>query len=265
MIKEVIGITGASGFIGQNLIQRLKVEDISVRIIDKEKDLRDQVMGCKAIVHLAAINNFSSPGIESANVEYTRKLGEAIQAHVPDCLLIFTSSFAVYKIPQKGEVISEEYITDPRNRYGQTKLEAENIIKRSECNAWILRLSNVYGPGMPPFKHSVVSTFMELIKQGKEITIDGDGSQTRDFVYVDDAVSAIILALKKKLAGVRIVNICSGNDINLNDLVKKISQNVGREAKVKYNVTADSATAGFWKGDRSLAKKLLGWEPKIYI
>src|SRR3989344_2621271 len=265
MAKDTVGITGASGFIGQNLIQRLRTENVNIRIIDKEEDLVDQVVGCKAIVHLAAINNFLNPGIESANVEYTRKLAEAIQAHVLDCLLIFTSSFAVYKIPQKGDVVSEKYITESRNRYGQTKLEAEKIIKQFGLNVWILRLSNVYGPGMAPFKHSVVSTFRELIKQGKEITIDGDGSQTRDFVHVDDAVSAILLALKKKLVGVRIVNICSGDDINLNDLVKKISQDVGKKAKVKYNATADIATAGFWKGDRSLAKKLLGWEPKVYI
>lgn len=262
MVKQTVGITGASGFIGQKLVERLAKTRVKYRIVDRNKSIKDQVKGCTAVIHLAAVTNSSNPDIQSINVDYTRSI---IRELSPKCILIFTSSFAVYKTPGKGEVITEDYPTDPRNRYGQTKLEAEKLIKQSGLNAWILRLSNVYGPDMPPFKHSVVATFSELIKQGKELTIDGDGSQTRDFTNVDDVVSAMMLCLEQKPQGAQILNICSGVDTSLNDLVKIIGRELNEKPKVKYNTAADITTAGFWKGDWQLAKQLLGWKPKIHI
>lgn len=262
MGKEVIGITGASGFIGQNLIRRLKHNGYSIQTIGRDDDLKSLVGGCRSIIHLASINNSTDSNVEEVNVGYTQKLVDVIPR---ECFLVFTSSFAVYKIPKKGHVISENYPTNPRNLYGKTKLQSEQVIEKSGLNAWILRLSNAYGPGMPPFKHSVVSSFEELVRQDKELTIDGDGSQTRDFINVDDVVSAILLCLTQKPHGTQILNICSGIDTSLMDLVNKIGHKLNKNPKVKYNHTADMTTAGFWKGDWSKAKKTLGWKPTIYI
>lgn len=262
MGKEVVGITGASGFIGRALIDKFETDGVKYRVIDRIHNLSDQVGDCTAMIHLGSINDSSSPDIQMANVEYTQSLIGVLPA---DCILIFTSSFAVYKTPSKDEIITEDYPTDPRNRYGQTKLEAEKFIERSGLNAWILRLSNAYGSGMPPFKHSVVATFNELIKQDKELTIDGDGSQTRDFLNVEDVVLAINLCLKQESTGVQILNICSGVETSLNNLVQKLSQKQHKKPKLKYNTAADMTTAGYWKGDWSKAHKLLGWKPTIYI
>ncbi len=262
MGKEVVGITGASGFIGRNLVRKLEQNGFNVRIINRMGSLSNQVEGCISIIHLASINNSTDTNVEEVNVGYTQNLVDVLPQ---DCFLVFTSSFAVYKIPVKGDVISENYPTDPRNLYGKTKLKAEQVIDESGLDAWILRLSNVYGSGMPPFKHSVVSTFEELIRQNRELTIDGDGSQTRDFVHVDDVVSAIIACLKHKPQGTQSINICSGIDTSLNDLVKKIELKLNKSSRVKYNETADMTTAGFWKGDWSRAMKLFGWEPSIFI
>ncbi len=268
-MKEVV-ITGASGFLGQHLVAELQKDpDIHIKkfqrgqhSLDDIKSLRNLVEDSDVIFHLAGLVSSKNPGeLERVNVFGTQNLVTAMQAANPNAQLIFASTFAVYKTPQKGDLITEDYQTEQRNKYGQTKLSAENLIRAAGINYSILRFANVYGPGIAPFRHSVIATWFDAIKSNKEIIIDGDGSQTRDFIFVDDAVAALIAArdTQKILA-----NVCSGEETSLKELLNKMGEVSGVKPNIKYR-EGDPASGGYWHGSFDLVKKEIGWGPNVNL
>lgn len=278
MARKKVLVTGANGFIGEHLVACLSQKnDVQLRIFDRQKhsledveSLKELAEGSTHVFHLAGITNSADPHLFKVNVLGTLNLLEVLAEQAPEARLVFSSSFAVYKVPKSGEKIDENFPLQLRNKYGLSKLLAEEIIQFyaevGKVNAAILRLSNVYGLGMPPFKHSVVATIFKLIEEGKEITIDGDGSQTRDFIFVEDVVEAMVLtAFNTRLGNLMVINICSGEETSLNDLIREIEEVTGERANISYNRKADSSKGGFWQGDNVLAKRLLSWEPKVFL
>lgn len=270
-MKKVV-ITGAGGFVGGKLAARLEAEkNIEVEIFDPKINslfipgtLRNMVSKAEAVYHLAAVNDPKGHGILKTNIFGTWGILEAVRRYSPKSSFIFASSFAVYKEPKSRVIINESYATIPRNIYGLTKLIGEKLClfysKIFSIKITIMRISNIYGPTMLPFKHSVVATFIEKIRTGKNIEVSGNGEQTRDFIYINDVIEALVLANSIKDRFI-ILNLCSGEETSINKLIRLISDRLHKKPKVSYKHLFDNG--GLWKGDNSKARRKLGWVPKV--
>lgn len=267
--KESVLVTGASGFIGRNLLPALKEANYQTVALDRRVSpltdpakLKTAVEGKKAVIHLAGVVKSNSPDLIKANLVSTISLLEAISLSATPPLFVLASTFAVYA-PQ-DLALTEKTPVKPRNLYGLSKKWAEETTVSYASHYgipyFILRFANVYGPGMPAFAHSVVATFVELARKKKTITINSDGKQTRDFIYIDDVTEAIVLCLSTKERNWTI-NICSGQEISLNEVVKELEKLGGRKLPVEYNLRAKED--GYWIGANTFAQKVLGWHPRI--
>jgi len=219
-------VTGGAGFIGSNLVRALLsgghrvsvVDDLStghaenldpragfrrVDILDDELAIHVAECSPDAIVHLAAqasvVVSLRDPARDRAvNAEGTRRVAAAArEAGVRR--VISASTAAVYGEPVELPLV-EESRKEPTNPYGASKLEAEGLLaaelQGSDTDFASFRFSNVYGPRQDAAgEGGVVAIFCDHIRSGRTPVVFGDGSQTRDFIYVGDIVAAIIAAL----------------------------------------------------------------------
>lgn len=256
-----IGITGSNGFIGSHLLRRLEKEKISYKVFDKEehnlsdpKTLIDFIDTCDLIVHLAAKNIDTNENIIKNNTLGTLCLMEALKKFSSEKRIIFLSSFQVYS---------------KKSLYGLSKRFAEHIIeyysKNTVHKGTILRISNVYGPGCRPFYNSVVATFVHLIKKNQSLKINGDGSQKRDYLFVDDAVDAILKSIETKQKNkIEYFDICSGRLSSLKEIINDLEKIADKKVDVDFNT---SVFAGEEIKERNYKKadRLLKWQPKFSL
>lgn len=255
-----IGITGGSGFIGKRLLSRFQDESYETKsfegnIMNKE-DLEGFFDGCDAVVHLAGVfsNNFEQ--LLEVNVLGTRNVVDAcIKSGVKK--IIFSSTGAVYGEPLREKSLETDPL-HPNTLYGLSKMFAEEYIRFSGINHIILRFPNVYGLGN---EKGVIYNFLRSIKEKEKIVIYGTGEQKRDFVFVDDAVHALVLATTR--AGISgTFNISGGTAYSLNDIVGLL-----RERGLSFDVSHEDFEASnalrVLSQSNGRAKEILGWEPSV--
>lgn len=240
-------ITGYKGFIGRNVTPKLKNwVGYTGDILDK-KALIKQMAGCDTVLHLAGIFN----GPDSNSIYITNLVGTAnvIQAMHENKIskIVFTSS-----------VGAEERFY---NAYDDSKFIAEKIVQDKSLDTTILRLSNLYGKDQ---KDKLVTLLLEGFKKG-QVKVTGDGLQTRDLVYIDDVVSAIINSLK--VGGCKKpIDIGYGKSYNILQIVNLISNVLNKKVKIKFikfpRYVKDMRVS---KVDLRLAKKILNYHPKFDI
>ncbi len=288
-------VTGGAGFIGSHIAEALIKEKHEVIVIDNlETGSKDNLpKGTKfcnadiqdfdkvheifkkekpdAVFHLAAQINVRS------SIENPMKDAEVNMLGVISILeamsrngvkkIIFSSSAAVYGDPVFLPV-SESHPLNPKSPYGLSKAGAEEYIKWYEKNKGIeyviLRYANVYGPRQGyKGEAGVIFLFANLLLQKKTPTIFGDGKQTRDFIFVDDVVSANLSALKIKGKS-KIFNIGTGTEITLNELYEKLAWVSGFNPKPKK---LDAVPGDIKKMvyDISLVQRELNWKPKTSL
>jgi len=196
------------------------------------------------------------------NIEATQKLLEFYKDRKLK-KFVYASSSSVYgdaKLP-----MSEDSLLKPVSPYGVTKLAGENLCylywKNYNVPTVSLRYFTVYGPRQRP--DMAIHKFVKAISNNKEITVFGDGKQTRDFTFVDDAVEANILAANNDVVG-EVLNIGGGSRISVNALIDEIEKIVGKKAKIKY-IENQKGDVRDTRADVSKAKKVLGWMPMINI
>ena len=177
--------------------------------------------------------------------------------------LIFTSSFSVYGINNRNPII-ENAQKKPQNYYGLSKLLAENQIEhycdKNMINYIILRFDGIYGYGqnMPGFLNMCVSNF----KKNLDVKIFNQGKQIRDQVYVEDAVKAILLSIKK-ISKIKkgIFNIGGGMPTSNYKIAQKLLKYFSSHSKVIKSNTINPNLSNIYLNINN-AKKILGFKPK---
>jgi len=150
--------------------------------------------------------------------------------------------------------------------YDEGKRAAETLFfdyhRMNRVNIRVVRIFNTYGPRMHPFDGRVVSNFIRQALAGEDITIFGDGSQTRSFCYRDDLVEAIIRMMNGSDAFVGPVNIGNQGEFTIKQLAEQVVELTGSKSKIVYrDLPSDDPKQR--QPDITLARKHLGWEPKV--
>ena len=229
--------------------------------------------GVDVIVHLAA-NTGVGPSVEDprkdcmANVLGTFNMLEAAR-HNQISRFIFASSGA-----PAGEVdppIHEELPPHPVSPYGASKLAGEgycSAYKRSfGIDTVALRFGNVYGPGSV-HKSSVVAKFIKQALEGQALEIYGDGTQTRDFVYIDDLTRAITMAATKQCIGGETFQIASNRETTVGEMTEQLVEILRQKGVENANVINGETRVGDVKrnySDTTKARTMLKWQPEMTL
>lgn len=257
-----VAITGATGFVGKHLVSLLRAGNIDFTVFDRSKHnlyrketLKNFLLGKDIVVHLAAVNRDEDfTNITRVNVLGTKGLLDGMLAFAPSAKLIFASSFQAYlknNIYGASKKIAEEVISDYRLQYGIKSI--------------ILRITNMYGPSCKPFYNSALATFAHQIKRGEPIVVNGNGTQRRDYLHVQDGVTAIRQALQYEPDGATLaVDICTGRLVSLKQIIEILKSITGKKISIFYNNSIPADDWNFSK-DYKKAKKLFNWKPTINI
>jgi len=154
----------------------------------------------------------------------------------------------------------------PRACYDEGKRAAETLFmdywRMNKVNIRLIRIFNTYGPGMHPYDGRVVSNFIQQALEGKDLTIFGDGSQTRSFCYLDDLVEGMVRMMNGPNEFIGPVNLGNPTEFTIRELAELVLEMTGAKGKIiEKPLPADDPKQR--KPDITLAKKWLDWEPKI--
>jgi nucleoside-diphosphate-sugar epimerase len=290
-------VTGAAGFIGSHLCERLLLDGWTVVGIDSfaptydtprrrswvdqvswnpafefvegdlnHVDLTHLVADADAVFHLAA-----RPGVRAswrdfatasnANILGTQRVLAAV-AEYPGTRLVFSSSSSVY-----GQAIdfpvSENRVLAPISPYGVTKASCEALVtaytSQFDISVVSLRYFTVFGPRQR--SDMAFTRWIRNALRGDPIRVFGDGKTIRDFTYVADVVEATVLAAMEPIPGHRIYNVAGGSPVSLNDVFSLLEELVGTELEILHEEPArgDPDRTG---GDTSLIESDLGWKAR---
>jgi UDP-glucose 4-epimerase len=183
--------------------------------------------------------------------------------------VVLSSSGAVYG-DLRDSSLAESLIPNPRSPYAVSKLAAEYYV-RTIGNLWnietvSLRIFNAYGPGqhLPPSHPPVVPHYLRQALRGGTLIAHGDGSQTRDYIYVDDVVSAMVAASTAPNINGQIINVGSGVETPIKDLIRQVLEVTNSKANVVYN-SQTSGGVSHMKADLNVAKEKLRFTPSIKL
>ncbi len=286
-------ITGGAGFIGSALANRLVRDGHHVRVIDDlsagdparlsskvsftRGDVTDKpklwrlLNNVDCVYHLAARVSVPESILypreyDATNVGGTVALMEAMRdAGVQRVVL--ASSGAIYG-EQPRQPVTEDMAPHPTSPYAVSKLAAEYYVStigglwRIETVA--LRIFNAYGPGqaIPPTHAPVIPQFMKQAMGGGSLVVFGDGEQTRDYVYIDDVVEAMVAAATAQGIDRQVINVGSGQETSVNALARAIERTTGREVQVLH-VRAEDGGVSRLVADLTLARRWLKYEPQV--
>ena len=286
-------VTGGAGFIGNNIVKKLvaRGDDVTVidnlntgkeenlkSVIDKITFLKDSILNREllekqsqnidGIFHQAALasvqDSFSKPDeYHDVNVNGTENILKLAKKN--DFRVVYASSSSVYGNPERIP-IKESDKKNPINPYAETKLKKEQLaIKYSEMGVKVigLRYFNVFGKGQSKEYAGVLKLFLERIRDKLPPKINGDGTQFRDFVYVEDVADANIMSMDSDINH-GFYNVGTNTSITILELAKTIIKSSGLDIQPIFGPAL--------KGDvqRTIAnidliKEEIGWEPTILL
>jgi len=299
MLKKTILVTGAAGFIGAKTAEELLAKNYRVIGIDNLNDYYDVQLKeyrlkqlkkfpnfkfykldienflllnrlFKKYSFLAVVNLAARAGVRysienphiymTTNANGTLNLLELCRKNnINKFVLASTSSlYAGQKMPFKETLA----VNTPISPYAASKKAAEAMCYTYhylyDMDITIVRYFTVYGPaGRPDMS---IFRFIKWIDEGKPVQVYGDGTQSRDFTYVDDIAKGTVKALKR--VGFKVINLGGNKPYKLNYAIKLIEKHLGKKAKIKYFPFHKADVKATW-ADVSQAKKILNWTPNI--
>ncbi|HEY73336.1 MAG: epimerase [Chloroflexi bacterium] len=286
-------VTGGAGFLGAALSNRLARDGHQVRVIDDlsagdparldervlftRGDVADRPKLWTLLQDVDCVYHLAARVLVSESILYPREYNKvnvggavSVMEAMRDAgvsRVVLASSGAIYG-EQAHQPVQEDQPPNPQSPYAVSKLAAEYYV-RTIGALWgietvILRIFNAYGPGqnLPPSHPPAVPRFMHQALLGGSLVIFGGGGQTRDFVYVDDVVEALAAAATASDVDRRIINVGSGHETSINELVALTAAAAGRKADVLRS-PAESGGVSRLCADISVARKLLGYEPRV--
>jgi len=293
-LKKIL-ITGSAGFIGSNLCDRFlkdgffvfgmdnlitgSTENISHLSTNSNFEFIEQDVTKYISIKdkLDFVFHFASPASPIDYLKYPIQTlkANAIGGHNTLGLAkkhkakyILASTSEVYGDPlihpQKEDYYGNVNPIGPRSIYDESKRFIESMTisyhNYHKLEVSIVRIFNTYGPGMRIDDGRVLPTFISQAYKNENITINGDGKQTRSFCYIDDLINGIVLLMKSNYSYP--VNIGSNDEVSINEISNIIIKLLNSNSKIIYNdLPVDDPLKR--KPDLSLAKKLLNWEPIV--
>ena len=300
MTKATALVTGCAGFIGSSLVEHLLERNYTVIGVDNlrtgilnnmsaavdnprfqfiERDVCEQDWGSSIksdvdiIYHLAAISSVKL-SIENPllvhrnNVEATMNVLEMARNEKVQ-RVVFSSSAAVYGNPQNTP-ISEDTPLSPLSPYAASKIAAEQYMQAYSMTynleSVVLRYFNIYGPRQAYSEYSgVISIFINQALNGMPITVDGDGSQTRSFLHVDDVVRATCLAGDVAAAAGVTMNICAEESVSINRIAEQVLKSVEDTESEIVHGPKRIGDVRHSKGTTARAHEVLGFTPSVSL
>ena len=286
-------VTGGAGFIGSNIVKKLVARGDDVTVIDnlntgKEENLisvkdkivffndsilnldllEKQTQNIDGIFHQAALasvqDSFSKPKeYQSVNVNGTENILKLAKKN--NFKVVYASSSSVYGNPERIP-IKESDSKNPINPYAETKLEKERLARKySEMGVKVigLRYFNVFGKGQSKEYAGVLKLFLERIRDKLPPKINGDGSQFRDFVYVEDVADANILSMDSKVNH-EFFNVGTNTSITILDLAKTII----KSSELHMEPIFGPALKGDVQktvANIDLIEDKIGWKPTVFL
>jgi UDP-glucose 4-epimerase len=288
---RAILITGGAGFVGGHLAERL-VADNEVRVIDdlsagrrehvpdgaelivgdvRNEDALERAMaGVDVVFHEAAVISVAETVAQPAethhvNVDGTLRVLEA--AREQDARVVVASSAAIYGHPETVPV-AEDAPKSPTSPYGIDKLAIDHYARRYHdlygLETVALRYFNVYGPRQGASDYSgVIDVFFEQVEDGGPITIEGDGSQTRDFVHVDDIVDANLVAATTEHVG-EAFNVATETETSILQLAETVREITNTDVEITHTDPREGDIDRSC-ADVTLASDRLGFESTVAL
>ncbi len=286
-----IFITGAAGFIGSALANKMITEGHYVRGLDDlstgdpdrllpevefiRGDINDRPKLWTLLQDVDCVYHTAARVVVPESVLYPREynlvnvggtvtLMEAMR-DVGVRRVVFTSSGAIYG-NQSTQPVKESAKPQPRSPYAVSKLSAEYYI-HTIGGLWgietvNLRIFNAYGPGqqMPPTHPPVIPYFLKQAQNNSTLVVHGDGKQTRDYVYIDDVVNGLMTASVANGINHETINLGSGRETSVRELTRLIAEITGKSPEVVYNTRNDGGPSRMC-ADLSLAREKLNFYP----
>lgn len=295
-------VTGGAGFIGSNLVDALLARGDEVTVVDDlstgrmvnlepalgagadlvEIDVREgEALTAlfterkpEAVFHLAAQidvrKSLSDPYFDAAvNIGGTANVVEAARVAGSDRVVFVSTGGAIYGEGEGQRLpLDEETAIAPLSAYGQSKFSAEGYLALYErlhgLSTISLRLGNVYGPRQDPLGEAgVVAIFCGALKAGGKPTVFGDGSQTRDYIYVGDVVDAALAAAGSEARGA--LNIGTGQETSVLELVEALQRLGDGEGFEPEFAPARAGEVQRISIDPGRAERELGWRPQVSL
>ena len=297
MLKRIL-VTGGAGFLGSHLCERLVKQGHDVICLDNfftsQKGNVEHLLDCHnfELVRHDVVDPFrfevdeiynlacpAAPGHYQYNPIKTMKtsvmgainslgLAKRVRARI-----LHTSTSEVYGDPdvhpQPESYRGNVNPIGPRACYDEGKRAAETLMfdyhRQHGVRIKVVRIFNTYGPRVHPFDGRVVSNFIRQALAGEDITLYGDGSQTRSFCFVDDMIDGLIRMMEAPDACTGPVNLGNPDEFTVLELAKKVVAIAGSRSKVSVGRPLPADDPARRRPDISLAKSALGWQPKVSL
>lgn len=288
-------VTGGAGFVGSAVTRRLVDAGGRVTVLDDlftgraddiptgaefvhgsvtDQALVDQLVGANSLIfHMAARNIIASTANPrddfATNIGGTLNVLLAARASRVD-RVVYTSSASIYGNPRSIPINEDDQIV-PLSPYAVSKLAGENytlaFYESYGLPTACVRYSNVYGPGQRPDNPycGVVAKFLVEIHAGRPVSIHGDGEQTRDYTYIDDAVEATLLAAIHPRAEGDVFNVGTGIETSVNRLAVGIGEALGTAVDLRHIDRRDIDNIRRRVVNIEKARRMLRWAPQVTL
>jgi UDP-glucose 4-epimerase len=288
-------VTGGAGFVGSALVNRLVSVGARVTVLDdlytgraetlptsvqlivdsvtNAKVVEGLVDNASIVFHLAARNIIAST--KDPQSDFSTNIGGTLNVlmaarRAPVDRVVYTGSASVYGNPRSIPISEDDGVT-PLTPYAVSKLSGEHyalaFYESYGIPTSVVRYSNVYGIGQRPDNPycGVISKFFVAAYEGRPLQVHGDGQQTRDFTYIDDAVDATLLAAIQPRAEGEVFNIGTGIETSINDLVAMVGTATGRPVTATHIDRRDIDNIRRRVVNIEKARRMFRWTPQVRL